>query len=97
MLSRDLLRVKKVPERIHCFEISKDVWHAALFALRDKGWCLDMGGGLEHTWAVLERDGIRIEMEYDIWSEGEMVLAATDAAKLKAYLPTTLLLELGLL
>jgi len=56
-----------------------------------------MGGGLEHTWAVLERDGIRIEMEYDIWSEGEMVLAATDAAKLKAYLPTTLLLELGLL
>lgn len=56
-----------------------------------------MGGGLEHTWALLERDGIRVEMEYDIWSEGEMVLDAADTAKLKAYLPATLLVELGLL
>ncbi|OMQ46450.1 hypothetical protein BKP54_00970 [Ensifer sp. 1H6] len=84
-------------DRIHCFAISKDAWYAAIFALRDQGWSLDMGGGLDHSWAVLERDGIRIEMEYDIWSEGEMVVAAGDLVKLRANFPTTVLVELGLI
>lgn len=40
-----------------------------------------MGGGLEHSWAVLERDGIRIDMEYDIWSGGQMVVGAVGELK----------------
>ncbi|WP_150130177.1 hypothetical protein [Sinorhizobium sp. RAC02] len=83
-------------ERIHCFEIPKDVWYAAISALRDEGWRVETGGGLDHSWAVLERDGMRIEMEYDIWMEGEMVVAAADVAKLKACFPAPLLAKLGL-
>lgn len=81
---------------VRCFEMPKDVWYAAIFALRDDGWSLEMGGGLDHSWAVLERDDIRIEMEYDIWKEGEMVVAAADAAQLKACLPAAVLAKLGL-
>jgi hypothetical protein len=36
-------------------------------------------------------------MEYDIWSEGEMVVAAGDLVKLRANFPTTVLVELGLI
>jgi hypothetical protein len=81
---------------IHCFEIPKDTWYATIAALRDDGWRLEKGGGLDHAWAVLERDGMRVEMEYDIWQEGEMVVAAADAAKLKACLPAAILVKLGL-
>lgn len=87
----------KVPDHIHCFGIPKDLWYATLFALRDAGWSLDMGGGLEHSWAVLERDGRCIKMEYDIWAEGEMVVDAADAETLKASLPATTRMQLGLL
>lgn len=76
--------------------MSKDVWRAAILALTDEGWSIEKGGGLDHSWAVLEWDGMRIEMEYDMWGEGEMVIAAADAAKLKAHLPTTALVKLGL-
>ncbi|UDF32816.1 UNVERIFIED_ORG: hypothetical protein LHK14_23910 (plasmid) [Roseateles sp. XES5] len=86
----------EIPERIHCLGISKDVWCAAVAALGDQGWSVEKGGGLDHSWAVLERDGMRIEMEYDIWAEGEMVVVAADAKKLKASLPATLLIKLGL-
>jgi hypothetical protein len=85
-----------VQERIHRFQIPKDAWRAAVFALRDRGWRLNMGGGLDHSWAVLERDGMCIEMEYDIWSEGEITMAAGDAAKIAADLPANLIAELGL-
>lgn len=55
-----------------------------------------MGGGLDHSWAVLERNGLRIEMEYDIWSEGEIVMDAADVAKITALLPADLIRQLGL-
>jgi hypothetical protein len=86
----------RVLERIHRFQISKDVWRALVFALSNKGWRLSMGGGLDHSWAVLERDGMRIDMEYDIWGEGELVMDAGDAAKITADLPASLIAELGL-
>ncbi|PZR76449.1 MAG: hypothetical protein DI537_44130 [Stutzerimonas stutzeri] len=54
---------------MHCLEISKDVWCATIAAVGDEGWSVDKGGGLDHSWAVLERDGIRIEMECDFWAE----------------------------
>jgi len=65
-------------------------------ALQDKGWRLSSGGGLDHSWAVLERDGMRIDMEYDTWGEGELVIASGDAANIAADLPTTLSKELRL-
>ncbi|ASV87760.1 hypothetical protein CES85_3027 (plasmid) [Ochrobactrum quorumnocens] len=34
-----------------------------------------------------------IEMEYDIWGEGEIVIVADDALKLGAHLPSTLLMK----
>jgi len=86
----------EVQERIHRFEISSDVWRAMVRALQDKGWRLSSGGGLDHSWAVLERDGMRIDMEYDTWGEGELVIASGDAANIAADLPTTLSKELRL-
>lgn len=83
-------------ERVHQFQISRDLWRAIAFALQDKGWRLNMGGGLDHSWAVLERDGMRIDMEYDIWGEGALVMAAGDAANVTADLPANLITELGL-
>jgi hypothetical protein len=84
-----------VSERIHCFEISRDVWNQAIAALRARGWSLDMGGGLDHSWAVLERDGLRVEMDYDIWAGGELALFPADRKKANALLPTTVLAMLG--
>ena len=85
-----------VHEQIHLFEIPADLWRAVIFALRDQGWHLDMGGGLDNSWAVLERDGRRIEMEYDIWLEGEIVMDAADVATITADLPVDLIRHLGL-
>lgn len=82
-------------ERIHFSGISKDAWYEAISALREQGWSLDMGGGLDHSWALLERDGLRVEMEYDIWGEGELVLTAADGVKAKALLPPAVLAILG--
>jgi hypothetical protein len=75
----------------------KDLWRATICALTEEGWSVEKGGGLDHSWAVLERNGVRIEMEYDIWREGEMTIAAADAAKLRASPPTAALVKLGLL
>ena len=85
-----------VNEQIHRFHIPADLWRTVIFALRDQGWTLDLGGGLDHSWAVLERNGLRIEMEYDIWSEGEIVMDAADVAKITALLPLDLIRQLGL-
>ncbi len=54
-----------------------------------------MGGGLDHSWAVLERDGLRVEMDYDIWAGGELALSPADRKKANALLPTTVLAMLG--
>lgn len=86
-----------MPERVHCFGISRDAWRAAILALINEGWAVEKGGGLDHSWAVLERDGMRVEMEYDIWAEGEVIIGAADAAKLKALHPATALIRLGVL
>jgi hypothetical protein len=85
-----------VHEQIRRLQIPADLWRTVGFALRDKGWHLDMGGGLDHSWAVLERNGMRIEMEYDIWSEGAMVMDAAAVAKITADLPVVLIRHLEL-
>lgn len=82
---------------MHCSGIPKDLWYATISALRDRGWSLDMGGGLDHSWAVLEQDGRCLKMDYDIWAEGEMVFDPADAEALKASLPAATLMQLGLL
>lgn len=85
-----------MPERVDRFHMSEDVWRALVFALSSKGWHSSIGGGLDHSWAVLERDGMRIEMEYDIWGQGELIMAVGDVAQLAADLPANLIAELGL-
>lgn len=86
----------KTPEQMVRLEIPKDLWNAVIFALRDQGWSVDRGGGLEHSWAVLEREGRRLEMNYDIWKEGEIVVAEGDETVLRSCLPIPLLAQLGL-
>jgi hypothetical protein len=50
--------------------ISEDVWRAIIAGLKATGWSARIGGGLDFSWASLTRDGIRIDMEYDIWLGG---------------------------
>ncbi len=90
-----LWMMTKVPERTRYLGIQRDEWDAVIVALREQGWSVDIGGGLEHSWAVLERDGMRLEMDYDIWREGEIVVAEGDEAVLRACLPIPLLEKLG--
>lgn len=60
------------------------------------GWSVRKGGGLDFSWAILERGGIRIDMEYDAWQEGEMAFAKTDGSTIMIDLPAQLILELKL-
>lgn len=55
-----------------------------------------MGGGLDHSWAVLERDDLRMETEYDVWGGGELVLTSASGAEATALFPTAVLTMLGL-
>lgn len=43
--------------------------------------------------AVLERDGVRIDLTYDIWAEGEMSMEARDAPKIIDEIPANLIAE----
>ncbi len=74
--------------------ISEESWRAVVEVLAAAGWSLRKGGGLDFSWAVLEREGMRIDMEYDIWQDGDMVFAKTDASAIRADLPATLILTL---
>ncbi|MDO9416331.1 hypothetical protein [Pararhizobium sp.] len=76
--------------------IPEECWRAAIAALAADGWSLRKGGGLDFSRAVLERDGMNIKMEYDIWSDGEMVFASVDTPKIRAALPAHLLADLPL-
>ncbi|MCZ7450247.1 hypothetical protein O8B93_21930 [Agrobacterium rhizogenes] len=78
-------------ERICHFCISKGAWYEAISALREHGWSLDMGGGLDHSWAVLERGNLRVEMEYDIWGDEELVLNAAEGVEAENLLLTAVL------
>ena len=59
--------------------IPEEIWRAAIAALKAGGWTAQIGGGLDFSWALLTRDGMRIDMEYDIWCDGEMSFATADA------------------
>jgi hypothetical protein len=75
-------------------DISEENWRAAIDALAGAGWSLRKGGGLDFSWAVLDLDGMRIDMDYDIWRDGEMVFAKSHASTISADLPTELVFEL---
>lgn len=74
--------------------ISEESWRAVIETLVAAGWSARKGGGLDFSWAVLDRDGMRIDMEYDIWQEGEMAFAKSDASTIRADLPVQLIVEL---
>ena len=74
--------------------ISEESWRAVIEALVAAGWSMRKGGGLDFSWAVLDRDGMRIDMEYDIWQEGEMAFAKSDESTIRADLPVQLIVEL---
>jgi hypothetical protein len=81
-------------DQICLSDISEESWRAAIDALTATGWSLRKGGGLDFSWAVLDRDGMRIDMAYDIWREGEMAFAKADASTIRPDLPTHLIVEL---
>jgi hypothetical protein len=74
--------------------ISEESWRAVIETLGAADWSIRKCGGLDFSWAVLERGGIRIDMEYDAWQEGEMAFAKTDGPTITNDLPAHLILEL---
>ncbi len=66
------LKAMEILDQVCLSDISEEIWRAAIDALAAAGWSLRKGGGLDFSWAVLDRDGMRIDMEYHIWVEGEM-------------------------
>lgn len=73
--------------------IPEPCWRALVAALAAKGWSLRKGGGLDFSWAVLDRNDIQIRMECDIWCDGEMTFPSASAALIKASLDPDLSAE----
>jgi hypothetical protein len=90
----ETLKAKGMWDQICLSDISEESWRAAINALTATGWSVRKGGGWDFSWAVLDRDGMRIDMEYDVWREGEMAFAKADASTIKADLPAQLIVEL---
>ncbi|PDV89863.1 hypothetical protein CO652_00055 [Rhizobium sp. H4] len=84
-------------DQISLSGLSEESWRAVIEALAAAGWSVRNGGGLDFSWAAVERDGMRIDMEYDAWQEGEMVFAKADASIISGDLPAQLIakLEIG--
>lgn len=71
-------------------------WGAFMHALAGAGWSLTKGGGLDHSWATLANDaGDRIDMVYDIWTQGEITITAGSFNHVAAALPLGLRPLLG--
>ncbi|AHG48748.1 hypothetical protein RLEG12_07385 (plasmid) [Rhizobium leguminosarum bv. trifolii CB782] len=66
-------------EKIYLSGISQETWRAVIETLGAGGWSVRKGGGLDFSWAVVEWNGIRIDMEYDAWQDGEMAFAKLTA------------------
>ncbi len=74
--------------------ISEESWRAVIEAWAAAGWSVRKGGGQDFSWAVLDRDGMRVDTEFDIWQEGEMSFARGHASTISADLPVQLIVEL---
>ncbi|MFT2214941.1 hypothetical protein ACLJYM_24190 [Rhizobium giardinii] len=74
--------------------ISEESWRAVIEALAAAGWSVRKGGGLDFSWAALDRDGVRIDMRYDAWQEGEMAFVKAYASTIRGDLPAQLIVEL---
>ncbi|MBB5538981.1 hypothetical protein [Rhizobium giardinii] len=81
-------------DRICLSGMSEESWRAVIEALAAAGWSVRKGGGLDFSWAALDRVGMRIDMEYDAWQEGEMAFAKADAPTISGDLPTQLIAKL---
>jgi hypothetical protein len=74
-------------------DISEETWRSVIAGLSAAGWSVQIGGGLDFSWALLAFDEMRIDMEYDIWREGEMTFATVHGPKIKGALSTDLLAQ----
>lgn len=52
-------------DRICLSGMSEESWRAVIEALAAAGLSVRKGGGLDFSWAALDRVGMRIDMEYD--------------------------------
>lgn len=62
-------------------------WQGLRDELAVEGWTLRRGGGLDYSWASLEKDALEIYMEYDIWMEGWVWFPTRHKAEVLAALP----------
>ena len=92
--SRHQMQGMAMFDPIYLSGISEESWRAVIEALTAAGWSKRKGGALDFSWAVLYRDGMRIDMEYDIWQEGEMAFARGHASTIRTDLPVQFIVEL---
>ena len=81
-------------DQIELTNMSEEIWRAVIAELEIAGWSLQIGGGLDFCWALLSREGMQIDMEYDIWMGGEMIFAVNHASRIKADLSAKVVAEL---
>ena len=74
-------------------DIPEETWRSVIAGLSAAGWSVQLGGGLDFSWASLTFDEMRINMEYDIWREGEMTFATVHGPKIKGALSSDLLAQ----
>lgn len=74
-------------------DIPEETWRSVIAGLSAAGWSVQVGGGLDFSWALLTFDEMRIDMEYDIWREGEMTFATVHGPEIKAALSSDLIAQ----
>ena len=72
-------------------DIPEETWRSVIAGLSAAGWSVQIGGGLDFSWALLTFDEMRIDMEYDIWLGGEMTFATVHGLKINGALSSDLL------
>ena len=64
--------------------LSEELWRSVIAELKAAGWSVQIGGGLDFSWALMTREAMRIDMEYDNWVGGEMAFDAIHADAIRA-------------
>ena len=77
-------------------DISEETWREVIAGLSSAGWLAQIGGGLDFSWALLTSEGMRIDMEYEIWRGGEMVFGTLHISKIKSALPADIVAQLDM-
>ncbi|MGU3398831.1 hypothetical protein ACLBWS_03675 [Brucellaceae bacterium D45D] len=73
--------------QITIYEIYQLDWNYLRDYLAGKGWAIERGGDLDHSWANLSKGDLQISMEYDIWSEGQISFDESQKVQILVALP----------